>query len=92
MAALADVGNDATYIMSVLQNGVANFQVTEGNLVTERHGIKRFKADGLVGLHNPTRNFLARLNILDNHNANGVGFVVHDEISGHETFPPETRG
>src|ERR1700733_12458198 len=90
MAALADVSNDATYIMSILQNGVANFKITEGNLVTERHGIDRFKPDGLVGLHDPTGNFLARLNVLDNHDAHGIGFVVHDEISGHENFPPKT--
>src|ERR1700693_4885542 len=90
MAALADIGNDAAYIMSILQNGVANFQVTEGDLVTERHGIKRFEADGLVGLHDPTGNFLAWLDVFDNHDAHGVGLGVHDEISGHEKFPPKT--
>jgi hypothetical protein len=89
MAALADVSNNAAYIMSILQNGVANFEVTEGNLMTERHDIERFKTNGLVGFHDPTGNFLAWLDIFDNHDANSVGLVVHDEISGHGKFPPK---
>ena len=91
MVALTNIRNDAAYIMSILQHRVANFHVTERNFVTERHGIERLEADGLVGFHDPTGNFLARLDVLDNHDANGVGFVVHDEISGYETVPPETR-
>jgi hypothetical protein len=69
--------------MSVLQHGVANFQVTEGDFVTERHGIERLEADGFVSLHDPTEDFFAWLDVFDNHDANGVGFVVHDEISRH---------
>jgi hypothetical protein len=90
MATLPDVRNDAANIMSILQDCVANFQVSESNLVTEWHSIERFEADGLVGLHDPTGRFLAGLDILDNDNADGVGFVVHDEISGHEVVPPRT--
>jgi hypothetical protein len=91
MAALADVSNDATYIMSILQNGVANFQVAEGNLVTQRHGIERLEANGLISFHDPPGDFLAGLDIFDNHDADSVGFVVHDEVSGHEVvLPPET--
>jgi hypothetical protein len=90
MVALADIRNDAAYIMSVLQHGVANFQVTQGNFVTERHGLERLEADGLVGLHDPTGNLLAWLDVFDNYDANGVGFVVHDEISSHQTVPPGT--
>jgi hypothetical protein len=90
MAALPNIRNDAAYIMSILQYGVVNFHVTERNFVTERHGIERLEADGLAGFHDPTGNFLARLDVFDNHDANGVGLVVHDEISGHETVPPET--
>src|SRR6202163_997971 len=88
MAALPDIRNNAADIMSILQHRVANFQVTEGDFVTERHGIERLEANGLVGFHDPTGDFLARLNVLDNHDANGVRFVVDDEISGHETVPP----
>jgi hypothetical protein len=89
MAALADIGDDAADIMSILQHRVANFQVTESNLVTERYGIQRLETNGFVGFHDPTSDFLAWLDIFDNHDANGVGFVVHDEISGHEVvFPP----
>jgi hypothetical protein len=91
MAALADIGNDAAHIMSILQDGVANFQVTKSDLVTERHSIQRLEANGFVGFHDPTGNFFAWLNVFDNHDANGVGFVVHDEISGHEIpSPPQT--
>jgi hypothetical protein len=91
MAALPDIGNDAADIMSILQHRVANFQITESNFVTERHGIERFEANGLIGLHDPTGNFLAGLDVLDNDDANGVGFIVHDEISGHEVLPlPQT--
>jgi hypothetical protein len=88
MAALPDIGDDAADIMSILQHRVANFQVTKSNFVTERYGIERLESDGLVGFHDPTGNFLAWLDILDNHDTNGVRFVVHDEISGHETVPP----
>jgi hypothetical protein len=88
MAALPDIGNDAADIVAILQHRVANFQITESNFMTEGHGIERFEADGLVGFHDPTGDFLAGLDILDNHDANGVGFVVHDEISGHQTVPP----
>jgi hypothetical protein len=83
MAALADIGNDAAYIMSVLQHGVANLEVAKGDFVTERHGVERLEANGLVGFHDPTGDFLAWLDVFDNHDANGVGFVVHDEISRH---------
>jgi hypothetical protein len=83
MAALADIGNDAANIMSILQYGVANFEVTKGNLVTERHGIEGLEANGLVGFHNPTGDFLAWLDVFDNYDADGVSFVVHDEISRH---------
>jgi hypothetical protein len=92
MAALSDIGNNAAYIMSILHHRVANFQVTKSNLVTEWHGIERFEADGLIGFHDPTGNFLAWLDILDNHDANGVGFVVDDEISGHEVLSPSETG
>jgi len=89
MAALPNVRDDAANIMSILQDGVANFEVTEFNLVTERHGIERLEADGLVGFHDPTGDFFAWLDIFHNYYANSVGFVVHDEISGHEiVFPP----
>jgi hypothetical protein len=89
MAALADIGNDAANIMSILHHSVANFQVTEGNLMPERHGIERLETNGLVGFHDPTGDLFAWLDIFNNHDANGVGFVVHDEISGHEVvFPP----
>jgi hypothetical protein len=89
MTALPNVRDDAANVMSILQDGVANFEVTEGNLVAERHGIERLEADGLVGFHDPTGDFFAGLDVFDNYDANGVGFVVHDEISGHEVvFPP----
>jgi hypothetical protein len=83
MAALADIGNDAADIVSILQHGVANFQVTKSDFVTERDGIERFEANGLIGFHDPTGDFVAWLDVFDNHDANGVGFVVHDEISRH---------
>jgi hypothetical protein len=90
MAALADIRNDATHVMSILQHRVTNFQVTESNLVTERHGLERLEANGLISFHNPTGDLFAWLDVFDNHDANGVGFIVHDEISGHEAvFPPE---
>jgi hypothetical protein len=88
MAALRDIRNDTAYVMSILQHRVANFQVTKGNLVAEWHGIERLEMNGLVGLHDPASDFLTWLDVLDNHDANGVGFVVHDEISGHEVVPP----
>src|ERR1700676_2778423 len=90
MVALANIRNDAAYIMAILQDRVANFHVTQGDLVTERHGIERLEADGLVRFHNPTGDFLTWLNVLDNYDADSVRFAVHDEISGHETVPPET--
>jgi hypothetical protein len=90
VAALADIGDDSADIMSILQNRVANFQITKGNLVTEWHGIERLEANGLIGFHDPTGDLLAGLDIFDNDDADGVGFVVHDKISGHEfLFPPE---
>jgi hypothetical protein len=88
MAALSNIRNDAANIMSILQDCVANFQVTESNLVTERHGVERLEADGLIGLHDPAGDCFAGLDILDNDDADAVGFVVHDEISVHETVPP----
>jgi hypothetical protein len=90
MAALADIRDNSADIMSVLHHGVANFQVTKSDLVTEWHGIERLEANGLVGFHDPTGDFFAGMDVFDNDDANGVGFVVHDEISGHEAvFPPE---
>jgi hypothetical protein len=92
MAALPDIRNDAANIMSILQDRVANFQVTESDFVTEWHRFERLEANGLVGFHDPTGDFFAGLDVFHNHDANGVGFVVHDEVSGHEVFfPPETR-
>jgi hypothetical protein len=88
MAALPYIGDDAADIMPILQNRVADFQVAESDFVTERHGVERFEADGLVGFHDPTGHFFARLDVLDNHDANAIGFVVHDEISGHEVVSP----
>jgi hypothetical protein len=88
MAALADIRNDAAHIMSVLHGSVANFQITQGNFVTEWHGIEGLEANGLVGFHDPTGDFLAWLDVLDNHDAHGVGFVMHDKISGHEILSP----
>jgi hypothetical protein len=91
MAAFADIGNYAAYVISVLQHGVANFQVAEGNFVTERDGIERLEANGLVGFHDPTGDFFAGLDVFDDDDTNGVGFIVHDEISGHEVVsPPRT--
>jgi hypothetical protein len=90
MAALPDIRDDAAYVMSILHHGVANFQVTESNLVTEWHGLERLEANGLVGFHNPTGDLFAWLDVFDNDDTDGIGFVVHDEISGHEpVFPPE---
>jgi hypothetical protein len=83
MAALANIRDDAADIMAILQHGVANFEIAEGNLVTEGHGVEGLEANGLVGFHDPTGDFLAGLDVFDNHDANGVGFVVHDEISSH---------
>jgi hypothetical protein len=88
MAAFAHIGDNSADIMSVLHHGVANFQVTKSDLVTERDGIERLEANGLVGFHDPTGDFFARLDVFDNDNANGVGFIVHDEISGHEVVSP----
>jgi hypothetical protein len=91
MAALADINNDAADIVSILQHCVANFQVTKSDLVTEWYGFERLEANGLIGFHDPTGDFFAGLDVLDNNDANGVGFVVHDEISGHEVLsPPRT--
>jgi hypothetical protein len=90
MAASADIGDNAADIMSVLQDGVAKFEVTKSDLVPERHSIERLEANGLIGFHDPTGDFFAGLDIFDDDHANGVGFIVHDEISGHEAvFPPE---
>jgi hypothetical protein len=83
MAALADIRNDAADIMAILQYGVANFEIAEGNLVTQRHGIEGLEAYGLVSLHDPTGDFFSWLDVFDNHDANGVGFIVDDEISRH---------
>jgi hypothetical protein len=91
MAAFADIGDNSADIMSVLEHGVANFQVTKSDFVTEWHGIERLEANGLVGFHNPTGDFFAGLDVFDDDHANGVGFIVHDEISGHEVVsPPRT--
>jgi hypothetical protein len=89
MAALADIGDDAADIVSILQHSVAHFQVTKGNFVTEWHGVERLEANGLICFHDPTGDLFAGLDVFDNHDANAIGFVVHDEISGHETVPPE---
>jgi hypothetical protein len=44
MAALAHISDDAADIMTVFQHGVANFEIAEGNLVTERNGVERLEA------------------------------------------------
>jgi hypothetical protein len=91
MSALPDIGNDMAYVMSIFQHRVANFQVTKSDLVTEWHGIERLEANGLISFHDPPGDFLAGLDIFYNHDADSVGFVVHDEVSGHEVvLPPET--
>jgi hypothetical protein len=91
MAAFADIGDNSADIMSVLHHGVANFEVAKSDFVTEGDGIERLEANGFVGLHDPTDDFLSGLDIFDNDDAHGVGFIVHDEISGHEIVsPPRT--
>jgi hypothetical protein len=88
MAALAHIGDDAADIMSILQNRVSDFEVTKSDFVTERHGVERFETNGLIGFHDPTGDFFAWLDVFDNHDADAIGFVVHDEISGHEVVSP----
>ena len=70
-------------VMPVLQHRVAVLDVRERDLVSERHGVERFHADRLVGFHDPAGQFFVRLYVFHDGNADGVGLVVHDEISRH---------
>jgi hypothetical protein len=93
VAALGDIGNDAADIVAILEHGVAQFEVAKGNLVTERNVVEGLEANGLVGFHDPTGDFLTGLEVFDNHHPNAVGFVVHNEIRGHTiVFSGESCG
>ena len=69
--------------MAVFENGVAGFDFFESDFVAERNRVERLEGDGFVGLHDPAGEFLAGLGIFDYHDADGVGFVVNNEMSFH---------
>ncbi len=83
MAAFGDIGHDAAYVVAILQDGVADFQIAKSDFVAERNSIERLEVDGLIGFHNPAGNFFAGLHVLDNDDANRVGFVMNDEICSY---------
>jgi len=73
--------------VAVFEDGVAGADFFQGDFVAEGNGVERFEGDGFVGFHYPASELLAGLGIFDDHDADGVGFVVNNEMSFHVSCP-----
>jgi hypothetical protein len=85
--AFPNCGDGTADVVAVFQNGVAGADFFQGDFVAEGNSVERFKRDRFVGLHDPAGEILAGPGIFDNHYANGVGFVVNNEMSFHLSVP-----
>lgn len=87
MIPFSDCGDGAADVVAVFENGVAGVDFFQGDFMAERNGVERFERDGFVGLHDPAGEILAGPGVFDDHHADGVGFVVNNEMSFHVSCP-----
>lgn len=80
VVAAADRGNDAAYILAVLDDSVAHREVSQGNLVPDRNVLIRDGAQLAIVFGYYTEELRSGRETLDHHHANVVPMVVHEQV------------
>jgi hypothetical protein len=77
VVALADGGNDAAYILAVLDDCVADGEVAQRDLVSDRHVLVGYRAQLAVVLGYDDEELRSGREVLDDHDADVVAVVVY---------------
>src|ERR1700722_13351174 len=77
VVALADGGNDAAYILAVLDDRVADREIAQGDLVSDRHVLVGYRAQLAVILGDDDEELRSGGKVLDDHDADVIAVVVY---------------
>jgi hypothetical protein len=77
VVALADGGNDAAYILAVLDDRVADREIAQGDFVPDRHVLIGYCAQLAVVLGYDNEELRSGGEVLDDHDADVVAVVVY---------------
>jgi hypothetical protein len=77
VVALADGGNDAAYILAVLDDRIADREIAQGDLVPDRHVLVGYCAQLAVVLGYDDEELRSGSEVLDDHDADVVAVVVY---------------
>src|SRR3546814_5540947 len=83
--ALADIGHGLTDGMAVLEDRITILDGLQGDLMTDRDAVQRLHLDGLVGFHDPSGQLLAGFDVFGEDDADGILFVVHNELGDRKS-------
>lgn len=86
MTALFNRLDDTADIVTVLNYGVVKLQRRQCNFVPDGNGAKTFDFNGTVVFHDPTGNYLSPFDAFNNNDADGIGFIMNDEMRCSQKF------
>src|SRR5215831_9266474 len=87
--ALLDVGHRLADVMAVFPHGVARLDVGERDLVADRHVHLRGQSERGIVRRDHARHGRAGLEALDDDDADGVLLLVHQQLRGRHSLPPD---
>jgi len=92
VVSFADRDHHTAYILAVLDHGVADSEIAQCDLVSDRYVLTDCGTKLAVVLREHTQHFSAGRQVLDNDDAHIVAVVVHQEVRSdfHDfaTYPP----
>ena len=80
MLALTDGFDNLPDIGAVLEDGVADIQILESDLVSDRNVIENLERNGLVLFHDPASQFLTGLHAFHGDDADAVAVFMNQKL------------
>ena len=77
---LRDVGYGVADVFTVFDDRIAIADILQGKFVPQRNRIVHGQADGLVTIHNPARQVVARCDAFHNDHTDDVALIVNQKI------------
>ena len=77
---LRDIGHGVADVLAVFDDRIAIADILQGKFVPQRNRIVHGQADGLVAIHNPARQVVARCDAFHNDHTDDVALIVNQKI------------
>ena len=77
---LRDIGHGVADILAIFDDRIAIANILQGKFMPQRNRIVDSQADGLVAIHNPTRQVVARCDAFHNDHTDDVALIVNQKI------------